>query len=56
MSLESLLPSQVVDLLDKVHTPASREGNTVERVAALIEAGITSEVVATQMTITSSSG
>ena len=56
MSLENLLPSQVVDLLDKVHTPASRAGNTVERVAALIEAGITPEAVATQMTSTSSSG
>jgi len=56
MSLENLLPSQVVDLLDKVHTPGSRAGNTVERVAALIEAGVTPATVATQMTSTSPSG
>ncbi|MCT4628029.1 hypothetical protein [Halodesulfovibrio sp.] len=38
-----------VDTLDKVSTPATRAGNTVERIATMIAHGVDEEVVALQL-------
>lgn len=44
------LADKVSDVLDKVQSPTSRSGNTVERVAKMIKSGVDKEVIAMQMT------
>ena len=41
------------DVIDKVSTPSSRAGSTVERVGKMLEEGVDKEVVALQMSKTS---
>ncbi|HEJ5651575.1 TPA: hypothetical protein SL741_000299 [Pseudomonas aeruginosa] len=44
------------DLIEKVATPASRAGSTVERAGRLLEEGVDAEVIALQMTKNSPTG
>jgi len=41
------------DVIDKVSTPSSRAGSTVERVGKMLENGVSLKVIALQMTETS---
>ncbi|HHT7473893.1 TPA: hypothetical protein ACT15G_005684 [Raoultella planticola] len=44
------------DVLDKVSSPSSRAGNTVERAAKMAEAGVASAAIAAQLSSGSSTG
>ncbi|HCI5733939.1 MULTISPECIES: hypothetical protein [Pseudomonadota] len=44
------------DLIEKVASPASRAGSTVERAGRLLEEGVDAEVIALQMTKNSPNG
>ncbi|MBL7237999.1 MAG: hypothetical protein JJK57_15770 [Komagataeibacter hansenii] len=44
------------DLIEKVSSPASRAGSTVERVGRMLEAQVSPEVIALQMTKNSANG
>lgn len=44
------------DLIEKVSSPASRAGSTINRVGEMLEADVSPEVIALQMTINSPKG
>mgnify|MGYP003589540144 CR=1 FL=1 len=46
----SNLTEKVENALDKVQTPTTRAGNTVERVGKMYESGVDPDVIALQMT------
>ena len=48
-SIPSKISAQVIDTLEKVASPASRAGVTVERVGKLIEGGISSPSIVAQI-------
>lgn len=50
------ITDSATDLIQKVATPASRAGASVERVGRMIKAGVAPEVIALQMTMNSPKG
>jgi hypothetical protein len=56
MGAIQVMKDGATDLLEKVSSPASRAGSTVERVGKMMEAGVDPEVIALQMTKNSSNG
>ncbi|WP_391529455.1 hypothetical protein [Photorhabdus akhurstii] len=54
ISVVSKVVDTVTDVIEKVVTPASRAGSTVERVGKMVDAKVDPEVIALQMTKNSS--
>ena len=48
--------NKAVDVFEKCSTPATRAGNTVERVGKMAEAGVSRKTIASQMTERSRNG
>ena len=55
-TLSSTVIDGAVNLLEKVSSPASRAGNTVERVGKMLDEGVSPSVIALQMTENSPNG
>ncbi|MBD2779896.1 hypothetical protein [Xenorhabdus szentirmaii] len=54
MSNDKTMPEKLIDfsndVLEKISSPSSRAGSTVERVGKMVESGVDPDVIALQMT------